>query len=60
VDAASWCEYVLELTAPEGLLVMYGEYHDPARDGIRAVGVKRHIEIPLPPRFTASKLDEQE
>lgn len=51
-------EHVLTLTEPEGLLVMYGEYHNLARDGIRAVGVKRHVEIPLPPRFVTTELGE--
>lgn len=60
VDAAyaAWYEHVLELTAPEGLLIMYGYLHDPARDGVRAVGVERHIEISLPPPFIASGSDE--
>jgi len=51
VDAAyaAWYENVLELTEPDGLLVIYGEYHHLARDGIGVVGVKRRIEVPLPP-----------
>ena len=46
---AAWYEHVLELTAPEGLLIMYGEYHDPARDGIGVLRMDRRVEISLPP-----------
>lgn len=46
---AAWYEHVLELTAPEGLLVMYGEYHDFVRDGIGVLRMKRRVEVPLPP-----------
>lgn len=45
---AEWFEHVLELTAPEGLVVMYGEYHDLVRDGIGVLGIKRRVEVPLP------------
>lgn len=56
-DAAyvAWYERVLELTAPEGLLVMYGDDHDPERDGIHVLRLKRKVEIPLPPRLAASE-----
>jgi hypothetical protein len=46
---AAWYKHALELTAPEGLLVMYGEYHDLARDGISVRGMGRRVEVPLPP-----------
>lgn len=46
---AAWYEHVLELTAPEGLLVVHGEYHDLARDGIGVLRMDRRVEISLPP-----------
>lgn len=51
---AVWYEQVLELTAPEGLLVMYGEYHDFETDGILVLRMDERTEVPLPPRFIAS------
>lgn len=51
-DAAQFDTLVqgaLELTAPDGLLVMYGEYHDLAQDGIRVLRMDERVEVPLPP-----------
>lgn len=51
---AAWYEQVLELTEPEGLLIMYGEHHNLARDGIGVLGIKHRVAIPLPPRSSAA------
>lgn len=40
---------VLVLTALEGLVVMYGEYHNLASDGIGVSRIKPRVEVPLPP-----------
>lgn len=45
-------EHVLTLTAPEGLVVMYGEYHNLASDGIGVLRAKHRVEVPLPPPVT--------